>query len=160
MLSLHAATYAAALEVLAILWPLSDHQPELAACFGALVFGAAVVVVWRYLRLAVVATNDGVEVVNVIRRYRIDWRDIREVRYSRNSFAIHGYIPVIVFRLEGRSVRAQAAPVSDEARHHALAELRKLAPTPVGFPDIERPRRARKLFFRRGRTANSGEPNG
>jgi hypothetical protein len=160
MLSLHAATYAAALGALAILWPLSDQQPALAACLGALVFGAAAVVVWLYLRLAVVATSDGVEVTNLIRRYRIDWRDVREVRYSRNSFAIYGYMPVMVFRLQEGSVRAQAAPVSDDARRQVLAELRKLAPRTVGFPDIDRPERARKLFFRRGRTQNPGEPNG
>jgi hypothetical protein len=100
MLLLRETTLGSAFMVLAVLWPLSDHQTALAVVLGAIVGGTMLYVAIRYTRLSLVVTREGVTVRNPWRTYRIRWADVQSVRLGFRGYIGAASLPVFVFELE------------------------------------------------------------
>jgi hypothetical protein len=136
MLLLREMTLGAAFLVLAVLWPLHDHQTVLAVVLGVIVGGPLLFIGVRYLQLALVVTRETVSVRNPLRTDRIRWAEVRSVRLGSRPYIGASRLPVFVFELRNRKVTAWSVPVSKPKQIAVLRELQERAPSPVGFPDI------------------------
>ena len=122
--------------VLAVLWPLHDHQTVLAVVLGVIVGGPLLFIGVRYLRLSLIVTRETVSVRNPLRTDRIHWTDVRSVRLGSRPYIGASRLPVFVFELQNGKVVAWSVPVSKPKQLAVLRELQGRAPSAVSFPDV------------------------
>lgn len=136
MLLLREAMWGAAFLILAVLWPLSDHQPALAIVLGVIVGGTMLFMAVRNVRLSLVVTRETVLVRNLFKTYRIQWADVRNVRIRSRHYLGPSELPVFVFELQNGKVAAWSVPTSKPKQIAALRKIQERAPGTVSFPDL------------------------